>query len=260
MNREEKKQARIDRYEELSHKSMEHSNSAYEQSYKMTSVIPFGQPILVGHHSEARHRNLINRSWNKMGESVKLQEKAEYYQQKAEATANNNAIYLDDDNVVEKLEEKIARLEKLQEQMKQTNKIIRAAKTTKEQKMELLQQLGLSDKVIDELFSQKYTREIGFPSYSLTNNNANLRRLKQRLEKTKQLKEMEEKEYVINEVRVVENAPENRLQLFFDGKPNEETRKKLKTMGFRWSPTNGCWQSYYNRWQVERAKGLLANL
>lgn len=260
MNREEKKQARIERYEELSHKSMQNSNNAYEQSHKMTSVIPFGQPILVGHHSETRHRNLMNRSWNKMGESVKLRGKAEYYQQKAEAAANNNAIYLDDDNVVEKLEKKIARLEKLQEQMKLTNKIIRAVKTTKEQKIELLKQLGLSDKVIDDLFSQKYTMEIGFPSYSLTNNNANIRRLKQRLEEAKQLKETEEKEYEINEVRVVENAPENRLQLFFDGKPDEEIRKKLKAMGFRWSPTNSCWQSYYNRWQVELAKELLENL
>lgn len=41
---------------------------------------------------------------------------------------------------------------------------------------------------------------------------------------------------------VVENADIMRLQLMFDGKPDEETRSKLKANGFRWSPKNGAWQ------------------
>lgn len=33
-----------------------------------------------------------------------------------------------------------------------------------------------------------------------------------------------------------------RLQLVFDGKPEDGTRERLKANGFRWSPKNGAWQ------------------
>jgi hypothetical protein len=33
-----------------------------------------------------------------------------------------------------------------------------------------------------------------------------------------------------------------RLQLLFDGKPNDEIRSILKSHGFRWSPYNEAWQ------------------
>lgn len=260
MNREEKKQERIERYEELAHKAHHQSNAAYCQSSNMVRVIPMGQPILVGHHSEAGHRRLLDRSWNKMGESVKLQEKAEYYQQKAEAVANNNAIYSDDDEAVGKLEKKIAMLEEAQEMMKNANKIIRLKKLTIEEKKEQLRSLGFTEKNIDAMFIPNCFREIGYPSYSLTNNNANIRRLKKRLEDVKRLKTTEVKEYEIKGVQVVENAPENRLQLFFKEKPDEKIRGKLKELGFRWSPTNMCWQSYFNRWQVRSATEFLEML
>jgi len=44
--------------------SLKHSKESdrrYEYGHKLGSVIPFGQPILVGHHSEKRHRSLIRK-------------------------------------------------------------------------------------------------------------------------------------------------------------------------------------------------------
>ena len=52
----------------------------------------------------------------------------------------------------------------------------------------------------------------------------------------------------------VENVEENRLQLFYPGKPSEGVRTKLKHNGFRWSPTTGAWQRRLNnnaRWAAE---------
>lgn len=46
--------------------------------------------------------------------------------------------------------------------------------------------------------------------------------------------------------QVVANKEEMRLQLVFDGKPNEETRNKLKSNGFRWAPSCGAWQRLLN--------------
>lgn len=260
MNRKERQEARAQRYRELALKANQQSEEAFKQSDKMMEYIPAGQPILVGHHSERAHRNLLDRSWNALGKSVKLGEKAEYFQQKAKAAENNNSIYLGDDDAVDRLQEKVDALEKSQNMMKSANKILRSKKMSDIAKVEQLQALGFSESKSVELTKPDCYGEYGFPSFMLTNNNARIRDAKQRLERAKKLKETEDKEYTINSVRVVENAKENRLQLFFNGIPSEEIRSQLKHNAFRWSRYNGCWQSYLNRWQINRAKNILNSI
>jgi len=255
MNRKEKQEARADRYRELARKAEQQSNDAYNRSHRLVDHIPMGQPILVGHHSERAHRNLLDKSWNAMGKSVELSKKADYYQGKAEAAENNTSIYMEDDDAVERLQEKVEELEKQQEVMKSANKIIRNKKTADIVKVDQLKELGISESTALLLIKNG-----GFASYRLTNNGACIRNTKKQLERAERLKGMEEKEYSINDVRVVENPQENRLQLFFSGKPSDDVRQQLKRNGFRWAPSNGCWQSYYNRWQIDRAKELLNNL
>ena len=258
--REEKKQARIERYDELARKAENASHEAYKQSNDMVSGIPMGQPILVGHYSEARHRRLLDRSWNKLGESVKLDEKAEYYRRKAEAAANNNAIYAEDEDAEERLREKIKKLEKAQADMVAANKICRSKKLTEPEKIEQLSAMGYSDKEVTALLTPSWGGHVGHMPFMLQNNGANLRTAKQRLEHVIKLKNTETSEYEIDGVRVVENTEENRLQLFFNGKPADAIRASLKHMAFRWSPSNGCWQSYLNRWQIRQAKDYLNTL
>ena len=115
------------------------------------------------------------------GASVKASEKADYYERKAEAAENNNAIYLDDDNAVEKLERKLAELVKAQEDMKAANKVVKNKKLTEEEKKVRLMELGYSETSAVELLTPCYGH-IGFPSFSLSNNNANIRRVRQRIE------------------------------------------------------------------------------
>ena len=150
---------------------------------------------------------------------------------RAEAAENNNAIYLDDDNAVEKLERKLAELVKAQEDMKAANKVVKNKKLTEEEKKVRLVEMGYSGKSAVELLTPCYGH-IGFPSFSLSNNNANINRIKKRLELAKRMKGTPEKEYTINGVRVVENYPENRLQVFFDDIPAKEIRDSLKQHGF----------------------------
>ena len=42
------------------------------------------------------------------------------------------------------------------------------------------------------------------------------------------------------------NREDNRLQIFFEEKPDEKTRETLKESGFRWSPKAGAWQRQLN--------------
>ncbi len=59
------------------------SKEYFERSHEITKNIPLGQPILVGHHSEARHRRDLDKSWNAMGKGVEFSDKAESYESRA---------------------------------------------------------------------------------------------------------------------------------------------------------------------------------
>lgn len=82
---QEKAAARAERSVNRAEKAKQRSDSLYNTASEMASVIPMGQPILVGHHSEKRDRRYREQIHNKMGQSVREQEKAEYYRSKAES-------------------------------------------------------------------------------------------------------------------------------------------------------------------------------
>lgn len=58
----------------------------------------------------------------------------------------------------------------------------------------------------------------------------------------------ENEKVVINgeNAEVIRNNENMRLQLIFDGKPSTETRKILKSNGFRWAPSYSAWQRLLN--------------
>lgn len=255
----ERKQARADRYRERALQAKAGSTAAYRRSEELTKNIPSGQPILVGHHSEKRHRRALECSWNALGKSVELERKADYYAAKAEAAEHNRAIYAEDDDAVENLTERVAALESLQERMKAANRIIKNLKQTQEEKIEALCRLGFERRNAEELFVPNCFGQIGFADFTIRNNGANIRRLKKRLESVSRLKSTPTKEYTIGEVRIVENTEANRLQVFFPEKPSETVRKELKSNGFRWASIAACWQSYLNERQKYRIERILKN-
>ena len=104
-NYEEKKQAKIDRYEELAEKNRAAGEALLENTREERNQIPFGQPILVGHHSEKRHRNHLNRMNNRDDKGFELLKKAEHYERKAKSAQDSNSISGDDPEAVLKLKE-----------------------------------------------------------------------------------------------------------------------------------------------------------
>lgn len=67
----------------------------------------------------------------------------------------------------------------------------------------------------------------------------------------------ESKEYQINGINVVENIQEDRIQLFFDGKPESEMIQNLKRNAFKWSPSRSCWQRQLTMNAIHATKNLL---
>lgn len=85
-----------------------------------------------------------------------------------------------------------------------------------------------------------------FPTYELTNSNANIKRVKQRIETLEAVKASKPIEDEHDGYTYRENAEAMRVQFQFDGKPDDETRALLKRNGFRWAPSQGVWQRQLN--------------
>lgn len=153
-----------------------------------------------------------------------------------------------DADAIDRLEAEIRQAERLQEAMKQGNVIVRQKpknESTPEKLAELMT-LGLSERRAREMFEPDFCGRLGFPDYRLTNNGANIRRMKKRLEQISKAKATETTETKGENATVENNPAENRVRLFFGGKPAEDIRTRLKSSGFRWTPSLGCWQAYPN--------------
>lgn len=59
------------------------STAYYEASNEGRDFLALGEPIKVGHHSERRHRALIERNWARMGKSVAESDKVKEYERRA---------------------------------------------------------------------------------------------------------------------------------------------------------------------------------
>ena len=245
-NYAERKQAKIDRLKERAEKARSEAKSLSDEAHRMGDAIPFGQPILVGHHSEQRDRNFRNRIHNKLGKSVEASKRADYLDGRVEAAESNRSISSDDPEAMTKLKEKIENAEIRQELMKGANKIIRKKISDSEKIAKLREVYGWKEEACKKILEKDCFGNIGFPQYELTNNNANIRRMKQRVEGLKRLEGRKTKEVEFEGFKVVENVEENRIQFIFPDKPSTEIRTILKSHGFRWSPYNVAWQRQLN--------------
>ena len=134
---QERIEAKKSRFEDRASKAHEQSNVFYQASKDRASMIPFGQPILVGHHSEARARRDADKIWNDMGKSVESQKKAEYLEGRA-ASVGTSGIASDDVDAIKKLNSKLEGLLQSQETMKAINKVVRSKHMSDEDKIEYM--------------------------------------------------------------------------------------------------------------------------
>jgi len=81
---------KIEKIEGFAANALKRSEEYYEASNEGRDFLRLAEPIKVGHHSEKRHRALIERNYNRMGKSVEERKKAEeytariaYYEEKA---------------------------------------------------------------------------------------------------------------------------------------------------------------------------------
>jgi len=251
---ESKRAEKAARFRELAEKHENISTGQHFAARQQFEMIPLGQPIIVGHHSKKRHRSHLKRIDQHFAKAAQHHDTAEHYRRRAAALESNRAIFSDDPDATEKLVDKIERLKKRQGMMKRANLLIRKADR------EGLAELGFSEETIAKLFSADFDGRVGFPSYALTNNSANIRRLEKRWADLQQAQSgaTTEEEFP-GKIRLVDNVEDNRLQIFFPEIPSEAIRRELKNNGFRWSPTSGAWQRHRSNRATYLAKLILTH-
>ncbi|WP_312265233.1 DUF3560 domain-containing protein, partial [Mixta calida] len=87
----DRQEERAERFEEYSEKRAAESGQVLAAVDSLASAIPFGQPILVGHHSERRARKHAQKIENGMRRAVNLFETSEYWERRAEASLRHAA-------------------------------------------------------------------------------------------------------------------------------------------------------------------------
>ena len=76
-------EVRADRFDDYSARRASESQRAADAVRQLADGIPFGQPILIGHHSEARARRDAKRIENGMRRAVDLWDTSEYWKRRA---------------------------------------------------------------------------------------------------------------------------------------------------------------------------------
>lgn len=152
-------------------------------------------------------------------------------------------IRQDDPQAIPKLQKKLAGLEKAQETMKAVNAYYRKHGTL--DGCPHLSPENLESLKADMASGWHYEKK-PFQSWELSNNNAEIRRVRQRIESLTRANEVAYVGWEFDGGHVEANRDQGRLQVFFDGKPEADARQQLKENGFRWAPSVGAWQRLLN--------------
>ena len=227
----DRRQAKAERLREWADKREAKAAAGHERADQMASVIPFGQPILVGHYSEGRDRRYRDRIWNTMGRAVEDGRKAESMRSRADGIEDQleRSIYSDDPDAIERLRERIAGLEAERERIKAFNKERRGDKLCP----------CPTDCDCRSLFPRGCKCDKHpLPGYVLSNLNGNIKRNRDRLVVLERQQGRQERSQASGGVSV-EDQGHGYVSVTFAEKPARSVLDALKGAGFRWR--QGSW-------------------
>jgi hypothetical protein len=245
--------------------------ACYRQGYKVRALAYFHSkgrcysPMITGPSNfPIRRMEKRNRVCDK-----RLNELCEFRRRALEAIRKAlnpewRPIMAGDADALDRLKAKLAEAEKMRDIMREVNAAIRHhAKDGEDAQVRAMIAIypKLDEADARELLLPDFGGRIGFPDYALTNNNANIRRMKSRIELLSRDKAaVPTTQRGENGVLYQDCPADNRVRLFFPYVPDVFTRTRLKAQGFRWTPSLRCWQAYRNSQSLAQAKHFMATL
>jgi hypothetical protein len=248
MTRRERLEAKLEKRREWAVSRDAKSTAAFDAARKISSGIPMGQPILVGHHSEKRARRDADRIFSGMSKGVEHSKMADHHRSAAAGLANalDRSIFSDDPDAVEALRAKIAGLAEERDRAKAINKEIRKGDgwqarleaagliLTDAERTALLNIAKFSPYHCD-----KKTGFPVFPSYHLTSISANIRRAEERIKEIEARNAHREKVEATEGGLLIEKISDAYTRVTFADKPARPVLDALKAAGYFWS--KGSW-------------------
>ena len=232
--------ARRERLEERADNKSREADAMHQRARSHTEHIPFGQPILIGHHSERRHRNAIDKAWRDTGKAVELDKYSDTLRSRA-AGVGTGGISSSDPEAITKLQDELAERIDAQETMKVVNKIVKKRNLDDDEKVEKIVAANLlSQAQAEQIVQPDFANRIGFADYTLSNNNASIRRINQRIDELTRLRNTQPIDFSNDDFSF--SVDDGRVVLeFHDGKPNDAVRKIVKSYSFKWSRYQTAW-------------------
>lgn len=184
MTYRERREARAERLRQWAEKRDARSAAAFQTARTIADGIPLGQPVLVGHHSEKRHRRDLDRIDNGMRKGIEHGRKAESMRSRADNIehAAERAIYSDDPDAIERLRERIADLEAARDRITAYNKACRKAGRVTPEAVALLDDAQRSSLESITKYAAFQLRAGGaFPPYMTSNLSGQISKARERL-------------------------------------------------------------------------------
>ena len=168
-------------------------------------------------------------------------------------STGTGGITTDDPNAREKIEKKIEALEALQNTMKAVNAYYRKHGTLD----------GCPDITPDQALTLAADIERDwrsdpkpFEAYQLSNNNAEIHRLRARLAELDKLSANTETGWTFDGGTVEICRDGNRVRIFHDSKPDADVISELKSHGFKWARSVGAWQRQLTENAINAARRI----
>lgn len=238
MARRERLERKVERRQAWAESADARAEARFATAHDIVSHIPLGQPILVGHHSERRHRRDLDRMASNMDKGLEASKLAEHHRARAQglATQLERTIFADDADAITQLEAKIAGLERLVTQWKAINAAYKKAKGGEGWG----DALGLSRET-----QQRMASEVGryswikapIEAYQFSNARNRIRQARERIAQIRARNERATQAEQAGGVAIETHG--DYVRVTFAEKPAREILDALRAAGFRWG--GGSW-------------------
>jgi len=241
MTRRERKEARIARRLEWAAGRDQKAEQGFDRARRIADGIPLGQPILVGHHSERRHRRDLERIDSGMRQVVESAKMAEQHRSTAAEIGRqlDRSVFSDDADALEALEARIAEHEATRARMKEVNRLYKKGDAAG------LEALGLNLEALRAKLAEAgpYWGKAPHLPYELSNLGGRIAADRKRLELIRAQQGRAAAAEAAPGGVVIEGA--EWVRVTFAEKPSRAILDALRAAGFRWGAGS---------WVGERAK------
>lgn len=229
---------RVEQRQQWAQSARRKADTASNAAREIMDRIPLGQPILIGHHSERRHRRDIGRIDGNMRRASELSDLADEHERKAAGLAAQleRNIYSDDPDAPEALAARIAELEAERDRRRAANAAYRkggAAALAGD--AQALADLATMRAIYPGMDLAPYQ-----PS-SMANLGANIRRLKGRIQQVQALQAKRDAA-ADSPDGVLIRGGDTYISVTFAEKPPRAVLQALKAAGFHWR--QGSWHGF----------------